>query len=249
MNKCNYYINLFCDSRYDSMKVLRSLLIDNDYDNLCKIAAKMPSTFKGLLSLSFLRRKSYGMLHGKGFLLAKPYEKYTGMLAFIFKQNKSCLSDYIKNREEYEKSLLLGKYSYARTALNNIKNISCSIWTLEQEIKLERLQNGLSSCTELYDRLYKESGNFYSYMAYIAYISSSIEYSFESEVELNYKSFKTESEKDICGYVVSHSMPYFNYEYADWVQWDLRTSLLDLYENFILSLNVLNSTVVNNSVW
>lgn len=246
MNKSSYYLSLFCDSRYDNMKVLRNLLKENDYDDLCKIAAKMPSTFSGLISLSFLRRKSYNMLHGKGFLLAKPYEKYTGMLAFIFKQNKSFLNDYIKSREEYEMSLLLGDYTSARTRLNEIKNISCSIWTLEQDIKLERLQKGLSACTKLYDKLYTESGNIYSYMAYIAYISSSIEYSFESDVELNYKGLKEKTEKDICGYVVSHSMPYFTYEYADWVQWDLKTSLFDLYENFILSLNVLDSQIINN---
>lgn len=245
MDKLNY-TSLFCDSNRDKMQLLRHMLLNNNYEELCKIADKVPSTFNGLLSLSFLRRKDYKSLHGRGFILNKPYEEYVGMLAFIFRRNEKILNDYIDYREKYESALLLGKFEEAERFLNLIKSISCSMWTLEQDIKLERLKSGLGACTYLYNKLYKESGNIYSYVAYISYISSSIEYSFEADVKLNYEKLKTSAEKDLLGYIVSHCMPYYPYDFSDWVKWDLNTSLLDLYDNFVNSLNVIDDTMLSN---
>ena len=53
------YTSLFYNSSIDKIQLVRKILQDNDYAKLCKIEAQTPTTFKGLLSLSFLRRKNY----------------------------------------------------------------------------------------------------------------------------------------------------------------------------------------------
>ena len=243
------YTSLFYDSNIDKMRLVRKILLENDYVALCKIAAKIPSTFNGLLSLSFLRRKDYQSINSSGFVLGKPYEEYIGMLAFIFKRNAKYINQYIETREKYETSLLLGQYEEAERFLQEIKAISYSTWTLEQDIKLERLKSGLGSCTRLYNKLYKESGNFCSYMAFLSYQTSSIEYSFESDVRLHYEKLKTSANKDTFGYFVSHCMPFFPYEFSNWVKWDLNSSLLDLYDNFLNALNVINEEMISNKTF
>lgn len=240
------YIELLCDSQVDKMQLLRHMLLNNNFDELNKIADRAPSTFKGLLSLSFLRRNSYQSLNGRGFLLSKPYEEYVGMLAFIFRRNKKIINQYLLLREKYETAFLLGKYDEAEFYLCSIKKISYSIWTLEQDIKLERLKSGLSACTQLYNKLYKESENIYSYMAYLFYLPSSTEYSFESEIDLNYENLKTTLEEDLFGYIVAHCMPFKPFSFADWVKFDLRSSLLDLYDNFMFALNVADEALVSS---
>lgn len=243
------YISLFYDSNIDKMRLVHNILFENDYAALCKIEAKTPSTFKGLLSLSFLRRKDYHSINSSGFILSKPYEEYVGMLAFIFKQNAKYINKYIENREKYETSLLFGQYGEAKQFLQEIKAISYSTWTLEQDIKLERLNAGLGACTRLYNKLYKESGNFCSYMAYISYQTSSIEYSFESDIRLHYEKLKASANKDTFGYFVSHCMSFYPYEFSNWVKWDLNSSLLDLYDNFIIALNVIDDEMMSNKTF
>lgn len=49
----NKYIELLCDSQVDKMQLLRHMFSNNNYDELNKIADRAPSTFTGLLSLSF----------------------------------------------------------------------------------------------------------------------------------------------------------------------------------------------------
>ena len=242
----NKYIELLCDSQVDKMQLLRHMFSNNNYDELNKIADRAPSTFTGLLSLSFLRRNSYQSLHGRGFLLSKPYEEYVGILAFIFSRNKKIINQYLLFREKYDTAFLLGKYDEAEAYLVSIKKISYSIWTLEQDIKLERLKSGLSACTQLYNKLYKESGNIYSYMAYLFYLSSSTEYSFEAEIDLNYENLKNTLDEDTFGYIVAHCMPFKPFSFADWVKFDLRSSLLDLYDNFMFALNVANEGLIKN---
>lgn len=246
-NKKVDYKSLLFNPKIDNITVLHKMLLDNSYEELCKIAASIPTTFKGLLSLSFLKRKDYAFLRRRGFLLNKPYEDYVGVLAFVFKQNQKELNEYIKLREAYEKAFLLGNYSEARKYLDLIKKISYSLWSLEQDIKLERLNKGLNSCTELYGKLYKESGGLISYMSYIFYMSSSVEYNFDSEIELYYRTLKNKADTDILGYLTSHSMPYLNYKYGDWVAWDFRMSILDIYECFILALNVIDDNLIQKT--
>ena len=243
------YTSLFYNSSIDKIQLVRKILQDNDYAKLCKIEAKTPTTFKGLLSLSFLRRKNYHSINSSGFILGKPYEEYVGMLAFIFKQNSKYINKYIENREKYETSLLLGQYDEAKQYLQEIKAISYSTWTLEQDIKLERLNSGLGACTRLYNKLYKESGNFCSYMALISYQTSSIEYSFESDIRLHYEKFKASANKDTLGYFVSHCMAFYPYEFSNWVKWDLNSSLLDLYDNFMIALNVVDDEMMSNKTF
>lgn len=104
----NKYIELLCDSQVDKMQLLRHMFSNNNYDELNKIADRAPSTFTGLLSLSFLRRNSYQSLHGRGFLLSKPYEEYVGILAFIFSRNKK-LSINISYLEKNMIQLFVGE--------------------------------------------------------------------------------------------------------------------------------------------
>lgn len=248
MNKLNY-TSLLYNSNIDKIQLVRKILLDNNYEELCKIEAKMPFTFKGLLSLSFLCRKDYQSFNSRGFRLSKPYEEYVGMLAFVFKCNAKNLNIYIEKREKYETCLLLGLYEEAGEYLKEIKGISYSIWTLEQDIKLERLKVGLGACTRLYNKLYKESGSYFSYMAYIFYLTSSIEYSFEADVRLNFEQIKASVDKDVLGYFVSHCMPFYSYEFSNWVRWDFGTSLLDLYDNFINTLNVIDDNMLSNETF
>lgn len=238
------YNSYFLNSRLDVIKVLQKMLLSHNYEELCHIANRTKSTFKGLISLSFLKRRSYQKMNGTGFFINRPYEEYVGVLAYIFRQNSNVINEYVKLRENYEKAFLLGDYDKAHECLECIKNISHSTWTLEQDIKLERLRNGLKSCTELYNKLYKECGSLYSYMAYIYYLSSSVEYSFDTEVSLNYNQLKSEVDEDIFGYIVSHCMPYYRYNYSDWVEWDIKSSLLDLYETFIRTLYVIDDKFI-----
>lgn len=238
------YNSYFLNSRLDVIKVLQKMLLSHNYEELCHIANRTKSTFKGLISLSFLKRRSYQKMNGTGFFINRPYEEYVGVLAYIFRQNSNLINEYIKLRENYEKAFLLKEYDKAHECLECIKNISHSTWTLEQDIKLERLRNGLKSCTELYNKLYKECGSLYFYMAYIYYLSSSVEYSFDTEVSLNYNQLKSEVDEDIFGYIVSHCMPYYTYNYSDWVEWDIKSSLLDLYETFIRTLYVIDDKFI-----
>lgn len=110
----NKYIELLCDSQVDKMQLLRHMFSNNNYDELNKIADRAPSTFTGLLSLSFLRRNSYQSLHGRGFLLSKPYEEYVGILAFIFSRNKKIINQYLLFREEYDTAFCWGNMTKQR---------------------------------------------------------------------------------------------------------------------------------------
>lgn len=216
-------------SSINKVMMINILMQENTYNEMRNIYKKVPNVFKSIFALPYLKRKSYDEIYTTGYIIDKPnIIEYVGILAFIFELNHDPLNKFIKLRQKFDDSLLLGNYNLAYQYLNEINSsISYSTWASSHEIKLVRLSQGLNASTQLYNKI-TNSNTPNSLFSMCAFKSSSIDYPFDADMQFYYNLILS-LEPEFKSFVIAHCFPYMGGIEEKWMFRDSNSSLIDLY--------------------
>jgi len=246
VNKCLNYLK-----RADTNKklLLSAFLEECTYDELECVYQKAPTIYKGLLSLSYLKRTSYEQIYGSNIQPHREIKEYLGVLTYVLKHNVDIINRYVEYKRDIDRYVLLGNYKQARDIIEKVnKELSYSYWAATYQIKIERLENGLDACTKLYNRLFQENKTIVQYVYYCAYRSSSLDFILD-DVKRALVSDNVQQATLINNYLISHCMPYLGFTEGDWMCTDMNSSIIDLYNNLINFLpNLKEETQIDPTV-
>ena len=240
------YLN---DPKTNKKSVLVGILDECTYEELELIYNKSHSIFKGLLSLSYLKRSSYAQIYNNSIQPRRSIKDYIGLLVYVVKKNASLINQYIPMRQAVDSAVLVGDYTKARKLIDTInKELSYSYWAATYLIKIERLDKGLNACSNLYNELYMENKTIVQYFYYCAFRSSSLDFLLDDVKRVLWPE-KTPDAEFVNNFLISHCMPYLGFSEGEWMCTDMNSSIIDLYNNLINFLpNLSEDTLNDNSV-
>ena len=190
--------------------------------------------FQGFLKLPYLRRKSFGDLIKKGKAIWTDAVDIYGALTFIIQQNAELINHYVELKEKLDLATAVMRYDEAYDILKQIESeISVSMTGTYYRLKLTRLDKGINASSQLHNIICKENDAL-TYITQMALKSASVDMPFESEVDQAYKTLK--APEDVKGLFVAFAFPYMEIKGDQWMRLLSLTSIIDLYEGFILQL-------------
>lgn len=245
--KVTKWLRILNDASYNKAMVLSAMLQECNYDELEQIYRKSSSLLKGLLSLSFLKRKSYDLLFENNVRPRRDFKEFIGVIAYIVKRNATPINNYIAYKAEVEKDILTGQYAQARLLIDTInQEISYSYWAATSLIKITRLEKGLNECTDFYNNLCEKDNGITRQIYYCAYKSSSLDFIVEDLKKILVPEGK-EYTDFVNNFLISHSMPYWEFKEGEWICADTNSSLIDLYNIFLAYLPCLSEATINDT--
>ena len=228
------YIRDITENKLSPVLIVNSLMEVASYDDMKAFEQKLPVIYRGLLKLPYLRRKEYKGVFTTGYLINKstPID-YIDLLSYIFEKNSDILNVYVQYRDAYEIAVLKGDYPKASILLDKInKEVSYSLWSAINDIKVTRLSDGLNKCNERMVQLSNQIKDF-GFILFWNYQTSSVDISFSSIVDRIYNEYKGKDD-NVLNYIAAHCFPYKGYsDEGNWVTRDFNSSIVDLYVSFI----------------
>lgn len=237
MPNISFYLPYFSKPRVDKTALVAEVLSKFEYKDLLRFQKMTPRVFQGLLKLPNLRRKNFGDIIKKGKTIWPDVVDIYGALTFIIQQNAELINYYVDLKNKLDTATAIKQYDDAYALLKRIDTeISVSMTGTYYRLKLTRLDKGINASSQLYNTICQENDAL-TYISQIALKSASVDMPFETEVELAYKNLKAPD--DVKGLFVAFSFPYMAIEGSKWMRLLSLTSIIDLYEGFILQLNKL----------
>lgn len=236
----NNYIKCFTNSKIDKQKLIVEILSKFNLNELITFKKRTPSIFQSLLRIPSLKRKQFSDILSKGKPLKRNTVDIYGALTFIILNNATSINQYLRLKKELDLATAIQKYDDAYNLLTQLDtNVSVSILGTYYRLKLTCLDKGITACTQLYNRIYKENP-ILSFTSYIALKSASVELLFENEIEKLYRLLEGEGERnDIYNLFIAFAFPYKNFQNDGWLKFLPCTSIIDLYEGFLLQISKL----------
>lgn len=227
--------------------VLAGMLDECTFEELELIYKRSPQLFKGLLSLSYLKRNSYSQLYGNSIQPRRAVKEYIGVLVYVIKRNASLINQYVPLKREVDCAVLAGDYDKARKLIDSINTkLSYSYWAATYQIKIERLDKGLTACSNLYNKLFRENDTVVQYIYYCAFKSSALDFLME-DVKRVLWSPKNPDAEFVNNFLISHCMPYMGFTEGEWMCTDMNSSIIDLYNNLINFLPNLSGETLDDA--
>lgn len=96
--------------KYDHYKVVALLILEKTPEELERIRQAVSPTFKGLLSLSYLRRNSIEQVFGRGYNVEKDIVDLYGLFLYLFRYHASYINKYVELRNKVYDSVLLANF-------------------------------------------------------------------------------------------------------------------------------------------
>lgn len=234
MPSLSYYIPFFSKSRIDKSALVVEVLSQFEYKDLLRFRNMTPRMFQGLLKLPYLRRKSFGDIIKRGKPIWTDVKDVYGALTFIIQQNADLINHYVRLKEQLDLATVVKRYDEAYSILKQIESeISVSMTGTYYRLKLTRLDKGINASSQLHNSICKEN-NALTYITQMALKSASVDMPFESEVERAYKNLN--APEDVKGLFVAFAFPYMEIHGDQWMRLLSLTSIIDLYEGFVLQL-------------
>lgn len=214
-----------------------------------------PKVFVGLFkkNCNYLKRRSYNEVYKDGLLgIMKPLD-YVGMLSYILPLFNKEINEFVLLRRKFEDSYLDGEYEEAERIIDIVNNsISYSLWAATNLIKISELKGGIDKRLETFNRLNGISVQpMFHYFCDNAQETASI----NTTAVLFYEKRKAEIEsfhfplKWQTDYLLLRMFPYEEVELNECLSYDFKSSLIDVYTDFILYLPKLISLYKDNSLF
>ena len=221
---------------------IRVVMGCSSYQEFTRYYKQTPQLFLGLFkkNCSYLRRKGYSEIYRMGeFGIMQPLD-YVGMLSFVFPLFQKEINSFVGLRNQYEGFYLEGKYIEAEEILNRMnRTISYSVWAAINLIKLSELTGGLDKRLETYNKL-----NALGLQPMTSYIcdqaqetasisASALLFNEKRKAEIEDFNFEFKWQTD---YLLMHLFPYEEIDLNECLSYDFKSSLIDLYADFIIFL-------------
>ena len=223
------------NNKINKVSLIIEVLSRLSYKELLCFKRKIPSVFHSLLKVPYLRRKNFDDIFRTGKILYKnPVDLY-GTLAFIIQNNDNIINHYVRLKEQLDYETLIGNYNNAYKLLEQIEqDVSVSMTGTYYKLKLTQLDKGITASTELYNIIYKANESI-RYISNVALKSASIDMPFEAEIENMYQSLHDDDV--IKDFITAFAFPFKDLRGDTWLRLLTCTSIIDLYEGFILHLS------------
>lgn len=225
--------------RDDAVRVVMGC---SSYQEFTRYYKQTPQLFLGLFkkNCSYLKRKSYSEIYRSGeFGIMSPLD-YVGMLSFVLPLFKKEINDFVELRYQYETVYLEGKYIEAEDILNRMNGtISYSVWAAANLIKLSELTGGLDKRLDTFNKL--NGLGIHPLTSYIcdqaqetaSINASALLFTEKRKAEIDGFNFESKWQTD---YLLMHFFPYENIDLNECLSYDFKSSLIDLYVDFIIFL-------------
>lgn len=234
-------ISLFYNKKINKNNLVRQVYREyGSYNNLKKIEKKIPSVFKGIFYLSYLKRKSYKHIFKDPYCITKGgFIQNIGVLLFVFEYYEKEINDFIKLQQGFECAFMNGRYDEAKFILESINNISYSLWAAKCEIKLARLSEGINSSINKYNSLSAADNHvFFNYICDNALKTSEVEYALDSFINTYNTQINRLQDDNFKDFLISHCCPFRGYG-VDSIIYEFGSSIIDLYIGFQTRLNLI----------
>ena len=226
--------------------MITTILKNGSYEDIMYYYGHTPVVFKGLYKhcLKYLFRKSYEGIYFSGGIYLKDPIDYVGLMAFIFPLFKDKINEFVGLRDAIESAYIVGDYAKSNQLLKQIEeNISYSTWGATNRIRLAELEKGAEGGTEEYNNIISGLGvsRILNEICSCSRDAASIDASTTAWYEQKYKNdvmaySHTPWQKD---FIVSHLHPYKHYDIGEWMSFDMLSSIVDLYVNFIYNIRLI----------
>lgn len=234
MHNLSFYIPFFSNARVDKSALVVEVLSKFEYKDLVRFKNLTPRAFHGLLRLPYLRRKKFGDLIKRGKPIWSDAVDIYGALTFIIQQNADVINQYVELKEKLDMATAVMRYEEAYEILRQIEEeISVSMTGTYYRLKLTRLDKGINASSQLHNTICKENEAL-TYITQMALKSASVDIPFEAEIMHAYKTLN--APEDVRGLFVAFAFPYMDIEGDQWMRLLSLTSIIDLYEGFLLQL-------------
>ena len=104
--KVNKWLKIIKSSSTNKKVALEAILNDCTFDELEMLYQKVPSLFKGLLSLSYLKRANYSQVYNNSIQPRREVKDYIGVLVYVIKRNALLLNRYVAKKRKIDKRAL-----------------------------------------------------------------------------------------------------------------------------------------------
>ncbi|MBR3521290.1 MAG: hypothetical protein IKN75_02020 [Prevotella sp.] len=224
------------------IRAVREVLACGSYDTIKRYYSHTPHTFMGMFkgSFNYLKRKSYNHIYSDNVTsLLNPVD-YVGLLSFVLPFFEKDVNDYISKRNLFEYKYLCGDYEGAQSVLEYVNdNISYSRWAAVNTIKLGELQGGLDYRQKRFNDICAQGlMPMLQYQCDQARESASIEASSQMFADSRKKDIKSQGYSEYWqeAYLYANLYPTMEIRLCEWLSYDFKSSLIDLYNNFVLFL-------------
>ena len=244
--KANSILAQIKQNNSDKKKILYNALNICNYYELNYIYSRIPITYKGLLSLSYLIRKDETALYRTPILPKSSTIDCIGKLVYAIKRHSKDINLYLKYKAQVDSSFITGNYDDARKILNKInKDISYSFWAIAYEIKIDRLQYGVQKAIETHNKFFHRNNSaIFQKFCNAAFHTSSLEFTTDIEKKIFHKG--TGDFSCFNNILQAHFFAYKGVSEGIWFCTDMNSSIIDLYNNFIIYLPNLEKDTIQN---
>lgn len=234
--KVSQILSYLNSNRYDKRLILSYFISNCNYDEMEAVYERAPRIYRGLLSLSFLKRsKLENVFQGSPLYFGSPVD-YIEKACFIVGKHADIINQYVKESIEVDRAMLKGDYEKARFKIKAIEKIAgASFWAAMYNIKIERLERGLNACIKLHNDYYRKSQQMVKWMMNAAFRSSSLDYS-DPTVDLLANPENTDGEKAFNEVMRVFCFPWKGINEGEWMCYGVTTSIIDMYNGLILYL-------------
>lgn len=245
------YKKLILNGPQKRIELINYILEYGTYEEIFMYYDATPVSLKGIYKycLKYIICNSYDKLFRKtNVVLRKPID-FVGLVTFIIYLFKDEINEYILLKNEFEKAYLLGEYVKCNKLLNDINEISYSVWSAINKIKLAELEGGLNNRIDVYNSI-TDKENIHSLLKYIlnqAQETSSIEASQHhficQRIDEIKKTYKVKWQID---YLIGMMFPSCPIQADEWLSYNLKASIIDIYETFTTNLHLIINSCRNN---
>lgn len=236
------YKHYFLQSGEKRIKMVCKIFANCTYEEILYYIKNTPMSLRGVFrySLQYLKCESYSHVYKQPIGCLKEPLDYVGLMAYIFPLFSKEINDFVEKRLVFVCNYLLGKYEQCTQIIDGIN--SCdgySAWAAINTIKIAGLQGGLDKSLDALNLIYEQGiVPLMEKTCSAAQDTASIETSMDSFLIKKYQEDieKYSSKKWQQDYITAHYYPFNNVEPGIWMSYDLKSSIIDLYVNFIYNI-------------
>lgn len=224
------------------MEVVYKILACCTYEEILYYVKNTPASLRGVFKycLQFLKCKTYGHVYKQPVGFLKNPLDYVGLMAYIFPLFRNEINHFVHKRIIFVRNYLLGDFETCHQIINSVNlHDGYSAWAAINIIKIAGLQGGLDKSLDVFNSIYEQGiVPLMDKTCSAAQDTASIETSMDTFLSKKYqedidKYSHNEWQKD---YITAHYYPFKHVEPGKWMSYDLKSSIIDLYVNFIYNI-------------
>ena len=141
--------------KFDNFRVVALLFLHKTPEELERIRNSVSPLFKGLLSMSYLKRANIEDVYQSGYYLEKETYQLYGVFLYLFRYHQQFINQYVNLRDLAYDQFLTGKYEDALSTLGAIDHKCRSLWSERFKMAIYKTMQDDETFQNFYNDLLK----------------------------------------------------------------------------------------------